>query len=266
MSPQELASCCTETSQILRFAAKGTAAPLQSFYSLAPTRVTRSSAASGAYPSPQPLPSPKPTASHTCTPSRLQAPASSAAQRSERLDKLYAVYTNAAGRPSARRSISVGRRSSSDIAASLNRSLDLGIGSLGARSQPLQPLTSARSAAGSRAAEPILARSSSRSRENQEVVSSRTQVAQPDQLSSARSPQQGSGMRSAVDTSRPAYGELASTGSVSGRSSLVERRSSGSFLEEEGLTPRAQRRTGGNLPLTSESASELSSMAPLLSR
>ena len=268
------ASCCIKLESGLFHAARSSATPLQSFHSLAPTRVTRSSAASATYPSSQPLPTPKPTASRTSTQSsRLSPPTTSSTARSQKLEKLHAAYTaDPAGKPSTSRSISVGRRSSSDIAASLNRSLDLGLGSLGGRSQPLQPLMSATSATGSRAAEPYLVQNSSRSREYQDAEPSRLQ--QQDQLSSARSAQQkqvssaeeGSGLLSAYENSTGAYNASASSSSVSGRSTLIGRRSSRGFMEDEGESSRAQLRAGGVLPSTSEFAAELSSFAPLLAR
>lgn len=190
------------------------------------------------------------------------------------MEKLYAAYTDPAGKPSASRSISVGRRSSSDVAASLGRSLDLGISSLGARSQPLQPLTSAGSANGrsARAVEPYLARSSSRSRGSQETALSRLQ--QQDHLSLARSAQQsqlssaeeGTDMLSAVESSRGVYGDSASSSSMSGRSSLLGRRSRRGVLEDEVTSTRAQLRADRGGPLTSESAAEVSLVAPMLAR
>ena len=259
-------------------AARSSAAPLQSYHSLAPTRVTKSSAAaSAAHPSSQPLFTPKPTASHTPTHStRLPAPASSSTTRSQRLEKLCAAYTDPAGKPSTSRSISVGRRSSSDIAASLGRSVDLGIGSLGIRTQPLQPLASAgsgtgRTASSTRAVEPYLARSSSRSRGSPETALSRLQQ---EQLSSARSAQQSqlssgeeaTDMLSVAESSRGVYGDSASSSIMSGRSSLMGRRSSQGVLGDEATSTRAQIRADRGVPLTSESAAEVSSVAPMLAR
>lgn len=267
-------SSCIYIESSLCHAARSGAPPLQSFCSLGPTRVTRSSAASAAYPLSQPLPNPKPTAPHPYTQSsRHQSPSTSSTSRSQRLEKLYAAYTtNPARKPSISRSISVGRRSSSDIAASLNRSLDLGIGSPDARSQLLQPLKPATSASGSRVAQSFLARSSSRSRECRGTALSTLQ--QQEQLSSARSAQQKqlssaeeeNGMPSVAENSLGADGSSASSGSVSGRSSLVGRRSSRGFMEDGGASSRAQSRAVGGLPSTSESAAGLSSVAPQLTR
>ena len=156
--------------------------------------------------------------------------------------------------------------------------MDLGSGSLGVRTQPLQPLSSAgsatgRTASGTKAVEPYLARSSSRSRASQETAVSRLQQ-QQDQLSSARSAQQsqlssaeaGSDMLSAAGNSRGVYGDSASSSSVSGRSSLIGRRSSRGVLADEATSTRAQIRADQGMPLTSESAAEVSSVAPILAR
>lgn len=212
---------------------------------------------SAAYPPSPPLPSSKPTAlgSPSSQSSRLQASALSITSNSQQFDKVYAAYTDPAGRPSARRSISVGRRTSSDIAASVGRAGDLGIGSLGARSQPLQPLTSATAAGETRATAAGLARSSSRSKAYQETASSSMQPAQQD-----------AEMRVGADARMHAYPSSMSTSSVAGRSSLIGRRGSRSLLQDEGLSTRVQVRAGGMTPSISESASELSSGAPVLSR
>lgn len=241
-------------------AAVSAAAPLQSLLTLPSTRTTRStlaSATSAAYPPSQPLPSSRALTPGTLTsqPSaRLQASASSAAPRSQQYDKLYAAYADPAGKPSARRSLSVGRRSSSDIAASLNRSRDLGVGSLGALAQPLQPLPSAKLAGGTRAMEGPLC-TSSRSRIRQDTASSRAQPAQQD-----------AGMHLGARASMHGYHDSVSTSSVAGRSSLIGRRGSQSPVEDEGLSARAPVRAGGAAPSRSDSGSELSSSAPVLSR
>lgn len=268
-------SSCIQFESGLRHAARSNAAPLQSFHSFAAPRITRSSVASAGYPSSRPLPTLNPTASHTHTQSsRPQAPSSSSATHSQRMEKLYAAYTaDPAGKPSTSRCISVGRQSSSDIAASLNRSVDLGMGGLSGRSQPVQPLAPSRSATtGGRVAQPYLPRSSSRSRRCQEEEPSGLQ--QQDQLSSAASAQQkrvssaqqSSGMLCTADNNSGAYGDSASSSSVSGRSSLMGRRSSQGFMEDEGTSSRAQLRADGGLPSTSESAAELGSVAPPLAR
>ena len=72
-------------------------------------------------------------------------------------------------------------------------------------------------------------------------------------------------MLSAAESSRGMYGDSASSSSVSGKSSLIGRRSSRGFMDE-GASSRAQLRADGVLPSTSESAAELSSAAPLLAR
>ena len=73
-------------------------------------------------------------------------------------------------------------------------------------------------------------------------------------------------MLSVAENSRGAYGDSASSSSVSGGSSLLGRSSSRSFLKDEGASSRAQPRAGGELPSTSESAAGLSSVAPELAR
>ena len=234
-------------------AASSTAAPLQSFHTLPSTYMTRS-AASAAYPPSQPLPSSRNPTSGTPSShsARFQASTSLAAQQ---YGKAYAAYADPAGQPSARRSLSVGRRSSSDIAASLDRSLDLGAGNLGACAQPLQPLPSPRAAAGgTRSLEGAL-RSSSRSKTRQETASVRSQPAQQDV-----------GMRLGADTSMHGYSGSVSSSIAAGRSSLVGRRGSQSPVEDEGLAARASIRAGGAMPFRRDSASELSLLAPVLSR
>ena len=249
----------------IMFVAGSCAAPLHSFQSL-PTRVTRSSAAAAAYPLTQARPTPNPTSSRL-TPtypssqsSRPQGIRSSAAQSSNRLDKLYAAYMDKpAGKPSASRSISVGRRSSSDIAASLHRPLDRsagsGIGSLGAPPQPVQTAGYAMSASvGRGAVEPTLPGSSAHVRDTL-----RTTAYQPQQI-------QQDGTQAAFESSsRLAHTHSVSSNSVSGRSSLVGRSSSRSF-DDEDFTTKAQARANGSIPSSSESVSEHSSRAPAVSR
>ena len=250
---------CQPTSTV--YAAGSSAALLQSFQSL-PSRVTRSSAAAVAYPPTQSRLIPNPTPSRstpsypTSQPSRPQGVASSSTHSSARLDKLYAAYMDnpKAKASTSSRSISVGRRSSSDIAASLNRPLDRslgsGIGSLGARQQPLQGTGSA--SIGRRAIEQALPASTAYSRNGL-----RATAYQPQQLQHDGTPATLEG------SSRLARTLSTSSNSVSGRSSLIDRSSSPSFQDEDPLT---NTRAGGNLPSAAESVPEHSSRALALSR
>ncbi|KAL0023705.1 hypothetical protein WJX79_004777 [Trebouxia sp. C0005] len=85
------------------------AAPLQSFFSLPPTRTLRSSTAAGSQPQPYSQPV---VANSVLQNGPSQAPRLHAAPSTSRLDQLYAAYKEPAGRLSNSRSASVGRRSS----------------------------------------------------------------------------------------------------------------------------------------------------------
>ncbi len=159
--------------------------------------------------------------------STSQAPRLHAAPSSSRLDKLYAAYKEPAGKPSNSRSASVGRRSSGHIAAAPLRSVDSGIGSLGARPQPVR---TARAVSVDR-------RSSDAS---MKAGSSRTHG--PDSGGEqSRYAQQQSGIQ-AVDRSlsRRAYPDSSSGSSVSGRSSLLDSSNRSSSFEGAGAAAKAQ--------------------------
>ncbi|DBA96007.1 TPA: hypothetical protein ACH3X1_001511 [Trebouxia sp. C0004] len=203
------------------------AAPLQSFYSLPPTRTLRSSTAAGSQS--QPYSQPTVTTSMLRS-SASQAPQLYAAPSTSRLDKLYAAYKEPAGKPSNSRSTSVGRRSSGDIAAASLRSVGSGIGSLGARPQPV---TTARAVSVNRRPSNVsMVAGSSRNRGTYGPDSGREQskYAQPQ-----------SGMQALdMSLSRRVYPDSSSSGSVSGRSSLFDGSKRSSSFEGAGAAAKAQ--------------------------
>lgn len=140
---------------------------------------------------------------------------------------LYAAYKEPAGKPSNSRSASVGRRSSGDIAAASLRSVNSGIGSLGARPQPVR---TARAVSVDR-------RSSDAS---MKAGSSRTYGSDLGREQS-RYAQKQSGIQ-AVDRSlsRRAYPDSSSSSSVSGRSSLLDSSNRSSSFEGAGAAAKAQ--------------------------
>ncbi len=146
-------------------------------------------------------------------------------------DRLCAAYMEPAGRSSASRCASVGRRSSGDIAASLNNPLDMGIGSLGARPQPIWTASRAVSV-DRRAADVSMGAGSSHGTEASALDARRLHYGQ--MQSSRETTRQDRGL------GRRAYPDSSSGSSVSGRSSLVDRSSSGPTFEDAGTASKAQ--------------------------
>ncbi|KAA6417109.1 MAG: ubiquitin carboxyl-terminal hydrolase 8-like [Trebouxia sp. A1-2] len=200
------------------------AAPLQSFFSLPPTRTLRSSTAAGSQPQPYSQPV---VANSVLQNGPSQAPRLHAAPSTSRLDQLYAAYKEPAGRLSNSRSASVGRRSSGDIAAASLRSVDSGIGSLRARPQPVR---TARAVSVDRRPSSV----------SMKAGSSRTHGSDLRQEQS-RYAQQQSGIQ-AVDRSlsRRAYPDSSSSSSISGRSSLLDRSNCSSSYDGADTAAKAQ--------------------------
>lgn len=247
-----MCSCATAASSSGR---SSSAAPLQSFYSLPPTKTLTGSTAAGSQPQRRSQPidiTPTTLQSRVGQSSRMYA-----APSTSRLDKLYAAYGEPTGKPSNSRSMSVGRRSSSDIAATLNRSLDMGIGSLGARPQPVR---TARAVSVDRRSSDIdMAAGSSYSGVSQELGA--------DKLQSRRASQQSSTQGIDTGYSRRAYPDPSCGSSMSGRSSLIERSSSrSSSFEGAGAQAARDERAPQGLPSRSDSEAESTSGRRALSR
>ncbi len=162
--------------------------------------------------------------------STSQAPQLHAAPSTSRLDKLYAAYKEPAGKPSNSRSSSVGRRSSGDIAATSLRSVNSGIGSLGARPQPVR--TARAVSVDRRPSNVSMIAGSSRNGDTHGPDSGRVQ---------SRYAQQQSGIQ-VIDRSlsRRAYPDSSSGSSVSGRSSLLDGCNHTSSFEGAGAAAKAQ--------------------------
>ena len=195
------------------------AAPIHSFYSLPSSQTLRSSTAASKQAQQQSLmQNVTPAARHGDAYPRLQSRTSGAPSTS-RLDQIHKAYKEPAGKSSSGRSLSVGRRSSSDIAA---RSVASGIASLGARPQPIpQPIRTARAASGvQHAPDTLMSTGSSGGREALDACSP--------ELGQLQSNRQTAG----ASSSRRVYCEPMSGSTASGRSSLLGRRSSCSFTDE----------------------------------